>query len=200
MRSGKLHSCGCLRVETARKNGLTQLNDLTGKRFGKLTVLEYAGSKNGRSSWKCQCDCGNIYIANQHGLTYGETLSCGCLRSSFGEKRINEILLKQNLNFKREYEFSELKSDKGIPLRFDFAIFNSKNELAYLIEYDGEQHFNSKTNLIWADTLKQRQERDKIKNQFCINNQIKLYRIPYWEKNNLTFELITSDKYLITKI
>lgn len=197
LRSGKLQSCGCLRTETARKNGMTQLNDLTGQKFGKLTVLEYAGSKYGRSSWKCQCECGNIYIASQHGLTYGETLSCGCLKSSYGEKRINEILLEQNIKFKREYEFSDLISDKGAPLRFDFAIFNSSNELEYLIEYDGEQHFSNKTDKIWTDGLEKRKRRDKLKNQYCLNNNIKLYRIPYWEKNNLTFDLIISDKYLV---
>jgi hypothetical protein len=39
LRSGTLQSCGCLRTETARLNGLKQLNDLSGKYFGKLTVI-----------------------------------------------------------------------------------------------------------------------------------------------------------------
>lgn len=33
--------------------------DLTGKRFGKLTVIEFAEVRNKRSFWKVKCDCGN---------------------------------------------------------------------------------------------------------------------------------------------
>ncbi len=38
--------------------------DFTGKRFGKLLVLEYAGSASNRSYWKCQCDCGKEKIVS----------------------------------------------------------------------------------------------------------------------------------------
>lgn len=34
--------------------------DLTGQRFGHLTVLEYAGKVGGYNAWKCRCDCGNV--------------------------------------------------------------------------------------------------------------------------------------------
>ena len=97
LKSGALQSCGCLRAETARKNGLKQLEDLTGQIFGQLTVLEYAGSDRGRSSWKCQCSCGNITVVNQMELKHGDTLSCGCLKASFGEKQIEQILKDNNL-------------------------------------------------------------------------------------------------------
>ena len=43
-------------------------------------------------------------------------------------------------------------------------------------------YFLDKTDQIWTDTLFKRQQRDKIKNQYCISNNIPLYRIPYWEK------------------
>lgn len=199
LRAGKVQSCGCLLAETAKINGLKQLNDLTGQTFGQLTVLEYAGSDRNRSSWKCECSCGNIVVVNQMELKHGDTLSCGCLRSSFGEQQIEKILKEQNLSYKKEFVFSDLVSGNGVPLRFDFAIFEN-NQLSYLIEYDGEQHYSNKTDKIWADNFQNRQIRDIVKNQYCLNNNITLYRIPYWEKNNLTFDLITADKYLITKI
>ena len=123
----------------------------------------------------------------------------GVLRSSFGEQQIEKILKEQKLSYQKEFIFSDLVSENNIPLRFDFAVFEN-DKLAYLIEYDGEQHFLNKTDKIWADSLEKRQVRDKVKNQYCLNNNITLYRIPYWEKNNLTFDLITADKYLITKI
>jgi len=58
--------------------------DLVGQRFGKLTVVEYAGTKtykNGNkfSQWLCKCDCGGTKIALGVNLKKGTTLSCGCL-------------------------------------------------------------------------------------------------------------------------
>lgn len=130
-------------------------------------------------------------------LKRGDTLSCGCLKSSFGEQQIEKILKDKKLSYKKEFMFPDLLSENKVPLRFDFAIFNENNELSYLIEYDGEQHYLNKTDKIWTDNLQNRQIRDKIKNQYCLDNNIDLYRIPYWEKNNLTFDLITSNKYLV---
>lgn len=54
--------------------------DLTGKRFGRLTVVEFVESKNGKSKWKCACDCGLSVIAVGGNLRSGNTKSCGCLR------------------------------------------------------------------------------------------------------------------------
>jgi hypothetical protein len=55
--------------------------DLTGKRFGKLTVLEYTNERrNGSVMWLCKCDCGNTKLIRQQNLTKGNTVSCGCFR------------------------------------------------------------------------------------------------------------------------
>ena len=197
LRSGRLQSCGCLRTETAHKNGMSQLKDLTNQRFGKLTVIKYAGSQRKRSAWLCECDCGKQVIVNQMELSHGDTLSCGCLKSSFGELQIEKILQQNNIKYQKEYSFKDLVSENNIPLRFDFAIFDDKNNLIKLIEYDGEQHFLNKTDNFWTDTCQKRQSRDKIKNNYCISHGIPLYRIPYWEKNNLTLDLIFNKKYLI---
>lgn len=197
LRSGRCRSCGCLQKECARENGKKVLQDLTGQRFGRLTVLNYAGSQRNRSTWLCECDCGNNVIVNQMELVRGDTLSCGCLRSSFGELQIEKLLKDNNILYQKEYSFSDLKSENNIPLRFDFAVFNADNSIKCLIEYDGEQHFLKKTEKIWSDSLEKRQQRDNIKNIYCLKHSIPLYRIPYWEKNNLSIDLIFSDKYLI---
>lgn len=53
--------------------------ELTGKRFGRLVVLERDFSMVGsRSYWKCKCDCGNECIVLGTNLTIGHTKSCGC--------------------------------------------------------------------------------------------------------------------------
>lgn len=54
--------------------------DLLGYRFGKLTVIDYAGKdKDNRAQWLCKCDCGNNKIISSNSLRTGKTKSCGCL-------------------------------------------------------------------------------------------------------------------------
>lgn len=67
-------SCGCIRADNGRKKA----KNLLGQRFGRLTVVEKVESKNGRSRWKCLCDCGNYKIASSSTLHNGTTTSCGC--------------------------------------------------------------------------------------------------------------------------
>lgn len=70
-----------------------QILDLTGKRFGKLTVIErdFERQKKVGSTgayWKCKCDCGNIVIISSTHLVRGKTKSCGC----FLKEKLDEIL------------------------------------------------------------------------------------------------------------
>ncbi len=67
--------------------------DLTGRKFGKLTVLrkaepELIGHNRNQTYWVCQCDCGNsdsILVTTGH-LTTGHTKSCGCLKKLFSKE------------------------------------------------------------------------------------------------------------------
>lgn len=55
--------------------------DLTGQKFGRLTVIERDKSKNNCAVfWLCRCDCGNITSVNGGNLRGGHTHSCGCIR------------------------------------------------------------------------------------------------------------------------
>lgn len=71
--SGNTRSCGCGRKPP--------LKDWVGKRFGRLTILSYAGKEKGFHMWRCRCDCGNIAEVRQSNLQRGWTTSCGCMRS-----------------------------------------------------------------------------------------------------------------------
>lgn len=64
-------------------------NDLTGKRFGRLTVVSRSENKSGKTCWHCICDCGNEKDILAISLTRGLTKSCGCLH--------NEELSRRNL-------------------------------------------------------------------------------------------------------
>ena len=58
---------------------MSALIDITGQRFGRLTVIAHAGSdKHKQSLWLCQCDCGNVVTLPKTNLRNG-TKSCGCL-------------------------------------------------------------------------------------------------------------------------
>lgn len=56
-----------------------KLIDLTGQKFGRLTVIERAGStKHGAARWQCKCECGNTTTVIGDELRKGNTTSCGC--------------------------------------------------------------------------------------------------------------------------
>ena len=57
------------------------LRDLRSLRFGRWVVVERNGSKNGRPTWLCQCDCGSFGTPGSGALLGGTSRSCGCLRS-----------------------------------------------------------------------------------------------------------------------
>ena len=61
-------------------SGGNGFKDMTGRRFGRLLVVERAGSnKRGHARWLCICECGGSAIATGHHLRNGHTRSCGCL-------------------------------------------------------------------------------------------------------------------------
>ena len=61
--------------------------DLTGKRFGMLTVVKRAtNTKLGKACWLCKCDCGNETVVRSHNLLSHITKSCGCLQREHARK------------------------------------------------------------------------------------------------------------------
>lgn len=61
----------------------TKFNDLTGQRFGKLTVISRATRPGVKIRWLCQCDCGNAKTIEAGNLGTN-THSCGCIRNTQG--------------------------------------------------------------------------------------------------------------------
>lgn len=112
---------------------------------------------------------------------------------SKGEEKVVEILTKHKIPFEREYSFPGLVGYKQVPLRFDFVIFNNKHQILACIDFDGKQHYEfvkffHKT----QSGFKKQQEWDRRKNKYCLMHNIPLYRIPYWQLEDLTFEKIFS--------
>ena len=58
-----------------------EIEDLTGRRFGRLVVGSFADQVGRASRWFCHCDCGEVLLVRGASLKNGATSSCGCLRS-----------------------------------------------------------------------------------------------------------------------
>lgn len=177
---GYSRDCGCGRKNMLRE---TRTKNLVGQKFGKLTVVELLEESNkfNRRVYRCKCECGNEINVQSICLKNGHTSSCGCLLS-YHNMYINQWLTSQNIEHITEYPVVI----DNVRYRFDFYI----PDYNLFIEYDGEQHFitpryhgdDSKANQL---ILEKTQKHDKIKNQYCEDNNINLLRIPYWEKQNI---------------
>lgn len=75
LRNGATKSCGCIK-------GKNNLNDLTGQKFGKLTVIERAKNRGKVIYWLCKCECGGIIEVQSAHLKNGNTKSCGCMKGN----------------------------------------------------------------------------------------------------------------------
>ena len=127
--------------------------------------------------------CGKTYFVSPSMFIRGRRCPF-CKRSSNGEKRIESYLIRNNIPYEREYSFDDLKSDfSNLNLRFDFAIFNKENEINFLIEFDGSQHFLE--NKKFTYDIRKLQKNDEKKNNYCLMNNLKLIRINYKEIKNL---------------
>ena len=180
LNAGHTTSCGCKRIASEYKH----FNDLTGKQFGYIKVLERVGSigipPRTRATWKCLCTrCGKTFIHSSTYLATGEMKSCGCVHS-WNEVKIARMLASNNIEFAQQYVFPDLKGPKGGALRFDFAVFNSNHELQYLIEYNGAQHYIQLEGG-WGKSwdYEEQQERDRLKIDYCEKHNIPLIIIRY---------------------
>lgn len=190
LRTGKTLSCGCYHKEKVINSNCNRVDNLINKKFGKLLVLSEAGfiTKNsGQQSrtYNCLCDCGNLCVKEHVYLANGDTISCGCLYSK-GEQQIEELLIKNNVSYQREYSFFDLID--RYKLRFDFALFKD-NQLSCLIEFQGIQHFDS-TNNYYNEKLILH---DQMKEDYCLRNNIPLYIIRYDEDLKIRLERIFND-------
>ncbi|WP_056947768.1 AP2 domain-containing protein [Secundilactobacillus odoratitofui] len=63
--------------------------EMTGKQYGRLTVIRQKGqdAKNADLLWECQCSCGNVVVVDGSRLRGGYVRSCGCLRRELARQR-----------------------------------------------------------------------------------------------------------------
>lgn len=117
------------------------------------------------------------------------------MRASRGEIKIEDILRAEGINFQEEYSFADLYSSNGRPLRFDFAVFDDDNELMFLIEYQGIQHYIAKSKFGGNSGLKKQQYNDLLKREYCKRHNIILIAIPYTDESIINYDYIMNAYY-----
>ncbi len=123
---------------------------------------------------------------------------CPMCSNSRGENQISNILMCNNINFKQEYIFEDLRYRNQ--LKFDFGILDENNILKFLIEYNGKQHYEY--NKFFHGTMEEfklYQYRDLLKKEYCNKNNIPLYIINYNDNINLEFNKIKEKNFGIQR-
>ena len=108
------------------------------------------------------------------------------------EDKFAVLLHKHGISYIREKTYSNLKNGK---LRFDFYL----PDMNILLEIDSELHFQE-IKRFHKDQhgFHHAQENDRIKNAYALAHNIRLYRIPYWEFDNIqTISQLFNPKFLV---
>ena len=112
---------------------------------------------------------------------------CPFCKQSKGEKLIEKYFIQHNIYFEPQKQFNGCKVINN--LKFDFYVpkFN------ICIEYDGEFHYRD---IFKNGDLEKQKNRDLTKNNFCIKNNMKLIRIPYWNFDKIydILDMVLSSK------
>jgi hypothetical protein len=133
----------------------------------------------------------SVDFARESGGAYHAAIKRGILKQitshfltkvSSGELLIENLLVKSKIKFQKQHKFLDCNNTRqGTACRqlpFDFYL----PKYNCCIEYDGEQHFKPKEFFGGEEGFLRRQQLDKIKDQYCKDNGIKLIRIPYTMK------------------
>ena len=142
-----------------------------------FTALDSYETSNKQIHIKCN-KCGMVFYTKARYIINKQN-GCPKCNVSHGERIIKEFLESRNIKFEQNFRIPECKDKR--PLPFDFKVETPNGFI--LIEYDGEQHF--KRNFKNLDILDEVQKHDKIKTNFCNENNIKLIRIKYTERKNI---------------
>lgn len=133
---------------------------------------------NINSVFKIKCNlCEFTWNATGKSL---KTRGCPQCNLSKGEIKIKTILDNLNIKYIQQYRINKKTYNNGIST-LDFYI----KDINIAIEYDGKQHFEPIKHWGGIKKFKEQKEVDSFKNQYCIDNDIKLIRIPYFDYNDM---------------
>jgi len=170
-------------------------------KLSKEQLIRYIESENGNIllnpedyknnqtiNLKIKCgECGNVYLASLANYQSGQIRCHNCSsKKTRGERLVENCLEKFNIEYENEKRFDGCKDKRCLP--FDFYLFDYNT----CIEFDGRQHFEP---VYGEESFEMTKLHDKIKNDYCYNNDIKLIRIPYWESQNIE-KILTKELHI----
>ena len=172
----RCEKCGSLR--TGLKNRLTYdfVKSEIEKTGYKLLSKEYTNEK---SELLIECDEGHKYKTSWGRFRDG--IRCTECSMSIGERQIKDFLKQNNITYERQYSYSNLKSDFGRLLRFDFYL----PDYNLLIEYQGEFHDDSINYRRNKKAVERAMKYDQYKREYCNLYNIDLLEIWYWDFENI---------------
>ena len=121
--------------------------------------------------------CGFVWKINSNSFLQGHC--CPNCKSSQGERKVRNYLKKYNFDFKEQYSFSN--DDKIKNKKFDFYL--NIDEKQIVIEYNGRQHYQPVDFFGGIEGFLKQQERDNIKKDYCLKNNIELIVIPWYDEH-----------------
>lgn len=151
------------------------------KKMKSLNIEDYSlvGDFNGiniKTLFKHK-DCGFIWetlpsnILSRHG--------CPKCKESKGEKLISNWLKENNIYFLPQYRFTNLK-------KYPFDFYIEYRDKKICVEFQGKQHYEPISFFGGEEKFKEQIQRDKIKKEFCLKNNIELIEISYLEQKQIS--------------
>ncbi len=169
--------CGCKKCsdknqQLSKDEFIIKSNILHNNKYD-YSLVEYVGTYN---KVKIICPIHGVFeqTPNNHMNNNNECPLCKS-NISKGEEKIILYLENKKIKYIWQHTFSNCKLKRLLP--FDFYL----PEYNMCIEYDGRQHFESVEYFGGVKTLYKTKERDNIKNEYCLKNNIRLIRISYKE-------------------
>jgi hypothetical protein len=179
-------------------------NNIIDQRLIGRNIKRLGNSINSSTKIEFQClieDCKNIWKAKPGNIVSGNNTGCPiCNKIGKNEKLVLNVLVRNNIQFEQQKAIREIIPSENNRFRVDFYI-SSKN---IIIEYNGVQHYQPvrfggiEQDIAEINFIKQ-QARDKYVEQFCINNDIKLFTIDGRKYKNKKIENYMNT-YLILQI
>lgn len=169
----------CPTCSNSIKLTIEEMQEIANKRGGKCLSEIYVDSHT-KLLWECKH--GHQWLAEPYRIKDLNNW-CPICNESLGERTVSDYLKQKNISFEREKKFSDCKGKRQV-LPFDFYL----SEQNILIEFDGRQHympvnFRGCSNEQAQKTHLELIRNDKIKNEYCVDNNIRLIRIPHTIKN-----------------
>lgn len=170
----------CRNLHRTTEEFINQLKQIHGNKYD-YSLVNFINNKT-----KLTIICNKHGKFFQTGKDHINGHGCPKCNNSNGEMKILNFLTNNNILSEYQKTFEKCKYKKK--LKFDFYL----PDYNLCIEFDGQQHFTPYEKFGGQKTFDNLKIKDNIKNEYCINNNIDLLRIPYTEINNI--EQILKDK------